>query len=419
MLLVAVALGFGGAIGFADERASEGRVARAARARASATTPRRADLAALDVRRATLREGHLVAPLEGGASAVLTIDPELQSFTERMFEQYEVPYASVVALDPDDGRVLAYVSHSSANPEAADLAIDATPPAASVFKVITGAALVDHGVSPDTRVCYGGGSSALSRFDIVDDPRRDRQCATLADAMGQSINAVFAKLALRHLSPGVLERYASAFAWGQGLPFDARSRPSPAQVPTEPLEFARTSAGFWHMHMSPLHAALIAATIANDGQMPRATLVERVEDERGRATARREPATYRAVLSAATARSVGQMMRRTVTTGTSRHAFADARGRPYLPGIDVAGKTGTLSAANPYRGYTWWVGFAPVERPTIALAVLVVNRPEWRIKASYAAREVLRAHLVELPARRARAARANGAPAAASTTRPR
>jgi cell division protein FtsI/penicillin-binding protein 2 len=91
------------------------------------------------------------------------------------------------------------------------------------------------------------------------------------------------------------------------------------------------------------------------------------------------------------------MMELTVSRGTAHGAFFDQAGNAFLPGIAVAGKTGTLTAESPYRGYTWWVGFAPAERPTIAVAALVVNSPRWRIKASYVAREALRYYLVERP----------------------
>src|SRR5262249_51562023 len=155
------------------------------------------------------------------------------------------------------------------------------------------------------------------------------------------------------------------------LPFDVPTQPSPAEVPTERLEFARTAAGFWHMHMSPLHAALIATTIANDGTMPRAWAVDRVEDAHGRVLARGRAQDFRRVVGVDTAHAINAMMRRTVTDGTARHYFYDDRGTPFLPDIRVAGKTGTLSADSPYRGYTWWVGFAPADHPTIAVAALV------------------------------------------------
>jgi peptidoglycan glycosyltransferase len=217
----------------------------------------------------------------------------------------------------------------------------------------------------------------------------------LAEALGSSINAVFAKLADRKLSPKVIERYAQAFGFGHALPFDVQTRLSPAEVPEQRLELARTAAGFWHTHMSPLHAALIAATIANDGVMPRPTLVSRVLDASGHALFASSPSAYRSVISRATARTVGHMMTETVAHGTARSAFHDPRGRPFLPGISIAGKTGSLSSDQPYRAYSWWIGFAPEDAPKIAVAALVVNTPKWRIKASYLAREALRYYLVE------------------------
>lgn len=366
----------------------------------AAADPRTRLLAGFDPREHRAEGERRVADLDGGGRAVLTLDPTLQAHVEDVLRRYEVPFGALVAMEPGSGRVLAYVSHSSANPDAGDLVLDPTPPTASVFKVITGAALIDAGVSPDTRVCYTGGGSRLTARHLEDRPGEAR-CATLAQAMGSSINAVFAKLADRHLDASTLERYASAFAFGQRLPFDVPTPASPYEVPTDRLERARTAAGFWHMHMSPLHGALIAATIANDGRMPQAAIVERVEAADGSVRYEHEPRMYRNVISRRTARAVNRMMRNTVARGTARRTFHDPRGNAFLPGIEVAGKTGTLSTERPYRGYTWFVGFAPADEPTIAVAALVVNTPRWRIKASYLAREALRMYLVEEPRRRA------------------
>lgn len=421
MLALAAALA-GATVGLYAASASgdespSGSTARNARGRGPGERTRRELLRGLDPLAHRLEDGVLVADLAEGRRAVLTLDPGLQAHVESEFERFEVPYGSVVAIEPATGRVLAYVSHSSANPEAGDLARDPTPPTASVFKIITAAALVDAGVSPEERVCYHGGFSRLTESDLVDSDR-DVRCSTLADAVGGSINAIFAKLAVRHLDTPTLERYASAFGFGHALPFDVPTRPSPGEVPdheSDRLEFARTSAGFWHMHMSPLHGALIGATFANDGRMPRASMVDRVLDAEGHVLYRHEPEIFRAVIPRHTARTVGRMMERTVSDGTARRAFHDPRGNPFLPGIRVAGKTGTLSNHDPYRGYTWWVGFAPADHPTIAVAALVVNTPRWRINASYAARETLRWYLVERPAIEAREAAEARAAAAAET----
>ena len=335
-----------------------------------------------------------VADLENGRRAVLTLDPSLQEHVERLFARYEVPYGALVALEPSSGRVLAYVSHSSADAQAQDLCLDASPPTASVFKVVTGAALLDAGVDDAAPVCYTGGGSRLTAWHLEDHPDEAR-CVSLTEAMGRSANAVFAKLADRHLEAATLARYASAFGFGHALPFDVPTRPSAMEVPADRLERARTAAGFWHMHMSPLHGAALASAVANGGRMMRPAIIERIESGEGGTLYRHRPQVFRSVLSGDTARRVGTMMRHTVEHGTAQSAFYDHAGNPFLPGIAVAGKTGTLSAERPYRGYTWFVGFAPAEAPTIAVAALIVNTPRWRIKAAYAAREALRHRLVE------------------------
>lgn len=373
--------------------------ASAGTARPAVSRPRRrrAPLEGFDPLVHRVEDGTAIADLEGGRTAVLSLDVGLQEAMEGVFSRYEVPYAGLVAMDPHTGRVLAYVSHSSAEADAGDLARDAGPPAASVFKVITAAALLDAGVRPDARVCYRGGSSRISLSHLESDPTSST-CATLSEAIGRSINPVMASLADQHLDGATLGRYASAFGFGEALPFDAPTSVSEFEVPEDRLERARMAAGFWHTHLSPLHGALIAATIANDGRMPRASMVDQVLDAEGHVVHEHTPETFRSVIGAGTAAALTEMMERTVSEGTSRRAFHDDRGRPFLPGIDVAGKTGTLSEERPYRGYTWWVGFAPTDAPTIALAVVVINRPEWRIKASDAARFALEHWLITRPA---------------------
>lgn len=358
---------------------------------ARSVTPPFADV---DVGRARRENRTWVVPRRDGTRAVLTVDDDLQRYTSDLFERYDVPAGGLVAIEPKTGRVLAYVGYQAGKGESVEVVTDPAPPAASVFKIITAAALLDAGVKSSTSVCYGGGMRGLGPADLVDSPKRDRWCATLADALGYSINAIFAKLADRHLDQAQMTRYVSAFAFGQRLPFDLPASPSPADVPHSRLERARMAAGFWHSQLSPLHGALLAATIANDGGMPHAAIVERIEGPQGQTLYRHDPRTFRRVLPRQTAREAGEMMTRTVTHGTAKKAFWDPRGRPFLPGIEVAGKTGTLSRNNPYRRYTWWVGYAPVDDPEIAVASLVVNEPKWRIKASYVAREALRRYLV-------------------------
>ncbi len=358
---------------------------------ARVVTPPFADV---DIARAQPSDDGWVVPRRDGTRAVLTVDQDLQSHIRSLFARYDVPAAGLVAIDPKTGRVLAYVGYEAGKGDSPGVVTDPSPPAASVFKIVTASALLDAGVKSSTSVCYGGGMRGLVQADLIDSPKRDRWCATFADALGYSINAIFAKLADRHINEARMTQYVSAFGFGQRLPFDLPVTPSPVDVPESRLERARMAAGFWHSQLSPLHGALLASTIANDGQMPYAAIVDRIESRTGEILYEHTPRTFRQVLPRHTARLAGEMMARTVTHGTAKKAFRDPKGRPFLPGIRVAGKTGTLSRYNPQRTYNWWVGYAPVDDPKIAVAALVVNEPKWRIKASYVAREALREYLV-------------------------
>jgi len=207
--------------------------------------------------------------------------------------------------------------------------------------------------------------------------------------MGLSANVPFAKLAQRHLAPARLREVAERFLFArpielEGVPVQA----SPLEIPDEDFAFATTAAGFHDgVRLTPLHAALLAAAIANGGTMPVARLVDAIDGVEV------EGAPGRRVLDEATARALAGMMVRTVEDGTARHAFRE-RGRDVMEGIRVAGKTGSLFEQRPFRDATWFVGFAPLERPAIAVAVVIVNESTWRIRAPYVAREAIRSHLL-------------------------
>jgi cell division protein FtsI/penicillin-binding protein 2 len=84
------------------------------------------------------------------------------------------------------------------------------------------------------------------------------------------------------------------------------------------------------------------------------------------------------------------MMRETVIAGTARKAFR--RVASPMRGVTVAGKTGSLSDVRPFRDYSWFVGYAPADRPEVAIATLVVNDRLWHARASQVAREALEAY---------------------------
>ncbi|ACL67503.1 penicillin-binding protein transpeptidase [Anaeromyxobacter dehalogenans 2CP-1] len=361
-------------------------------ASAAAGTPTSTSTPAAAERTAPLGEprydaalGRWVAPL-GQGRAVLTIDPRLQARLERTLASNAVPWGVTVLIEPATGRVLAMAEHSEAEPARKGLARAALAPAASIFKIVTTAALLERGVRPDDEVCYHGGKRRLQPKLLADDPRRDSRCLSLTSALGHSANVVFAKLAGRDLGAAELRTAAGRFLFGEPIPFALPVEVSPAPIPEDPFELANTAAGFGPVRLSPLHAALLAATVANGGVFVPPSLVEEADG----ASPPVPPAPWR-VIDEQVAGALAEAMRSTVTEGTARKVFR--RGGPgSLRGVEVAGKTGSLTDPSPYRDYSWFVGYAPLDRPEVAVATLVVNGQKWRTRATAVARDALEAY---------------------------
>jgi len=332
-----------------------------------------------------LDDGAFRQRLDDGSTVTFTVNPELQLFAERQLERYQVPVGSVVILNSRTGRVHALAQRRTDDAMAgeAPVAFDPSPPAASLFKIVSAAALIEQGeVSPDTRTCYHGGSGKLLMQHLEDSPRDDTACASLQAALGRSINAIFAKLADRRLNRDTLARYAERFGFNRDLPFDVALPRSTAEIPDDRLERARAAAGFWHTHLSPLHAAMIAQAVAQGGAMLRPYVVDSISDPDGEPVYEAAPEFVGRVVREETAGQLLAAMKHTVESGTARKAFHDPRGVPLLPGIEIAGKTGTLTGKQPYRAYSWFVAIAPADDPQVAMSVLVVNKPEWHIKST-------------------------------------
>ncbi len=354
------------------------------------------NLDGLDLTRLNLRPRRVVTPLSDGRTAELTLDPTLQRAAIATMKRYRVPEAGVVAIETKTGNVLAYASYVN-DGKPFDVNARAEAPAASVFKVVTGAALVEKaGLDHSTEQCYHGGRSRIDASELKEDPAHDKWCATLAIAIGRSLNVVIARLAQKHLTPEDLTEMGGALGFGAPVPFAVPNEAPKIDIPNDPVEFARTSAGFWNTSLSPLAGAVLAQTVANGGVALRPRIVRSIQ--RGKDVlweSDGEPMVLRRAIKKSTADEVAKMMEQTVANGSAYKTFHDAKGRAFLPNITVAGKTGTLTRHKENRHYTWLVAFAPAEDPEIAVSALVVNTPLWHIKAPHLAREVLRAYFAK------------------------
>lgn len=347
----------------------------------------------VDVAQAQEANGRLRQVLPDGTQLELTLAPSLQRAAMAALRKYRVEYGVVVAIAPRTGDLLALAEYAEGRPDLRQMALQGDGPAASVFKIVTSAALIDKaGLTPASEICTHGGQRFLTLAHLDPDPRRDRKCTTLADALGQSNNVAFARWADQHLTPASLQAVAERFLFNRSIPFLWAVGVSQAQLPAgSRLGFAKSAAGFVGTTLSPLHGALIAATVANRGVMMTPRLVARAT--RGGVTLyEAQHAQLARVLSPETAASLGKMMVHTTTGEGTAARFFMRHKRPRIRGLTVAGKTGSLSArGGAARHYSWFVGFAPADKPQIALAALVVNGETWTTKGAVLAREVLTA----------------------------
>lgn len=332
----------------------------------------------------------LTATASDGTILHYSIIPTLQQRVQRYLQAYQVPYGLVIALEPSSGRVLAMAGHSTLAPDWMQDAPYQLYPMASLFKMVTAAAALENGmINPQTVLEYRG--SAISESPAYWDPRpRGRNSQMdVSDAMGKSCNPVYGRIASDLVGSERLKATCERFGFNRPLLPGLPTRISQAPLATTTHDLRLLGSGLEHdLQVSPLHAALITASIANDGVMMAPRLVDRVNRENQEQPLPPSRELLR-VTSPQVADSLTRMLISTVTTGTSRRAFRSAQAKQLLSTVTVAAKTGSIDGDNPKGHYSWFAAYAPADNPRIALVALVINGDRWRIKASQVGEQAL------------------------------
>ncbi len=291
-----------------------------------------------------------------------TIDPALQAAAVSALEGR---YGGIAVLDPTNGDVLAL----------AGIALSAPQPPGSTFKIITTTGVLAAGLArPDTVFAHAD-SADIGGFTLHNDG--GEVCGgTLTNAFAVSCNSVFAPLGVRL---GARRLVATARRYGfdepSRLPDAAPSTIPPADQIGGATAVGESSIGQGRVLATPLVMADVAATIAHHGRRPVPRLLASL------------PVRTRRVTSPEIAGEIRTMMLAVVERGTGTAA--------QIPGVRVAGKTGTAELAPTTPGATtddndaWFVAFAPARRPTVAVAVLRVRAGAGGADAAPIARRVL------------------------------
>jgi penicillin-binding protein A len=335
--------------------------------------------------------GSLVAPLPNGGSIQFSLDRELQGRVLEVMAENKVPYGAFVALEPKTGRVLAMAGYSDKDQNWPERSCYDLYPMASLFKIIIAAAALEQKkVGPDTVVLFNGRACSENPKSWYVRPGKRNQQVDLTTAMSKSMNPVFGRLASEIVGRDDMMSMATRFGFNQQLFPGTPVQPSRAAEPQNDSQLKLMGAGLGReTKISPLHAAAMMAAIANDGVMMLPVLADKITNGAGDVLFCENSLPVRRLLDQETSRQLARTLSLTVSSGTSRKAFHDRKGRPKLAEIKVAAKTGSINGTGPDGFYTWFAAYAPAENPQIALVALVVNQGKWKIKASQLGEQAL------------------------------
>ncbi|HEX8938912.1 MAG TPA: penicillin-binding transpeptidase domain-containing protein [Candidatus Limnocylindrales bacterium] len=334
---------------------------------------------------------------------------------------------AVVMLDPSTGHILAMASTPTfdasaiadpATAKAAWAALQADPGKplldravqglyvpGSVFKIVTALAALGSGaIAPSTTFPQQPAAETngliVSGYKVVDGhhPFTDGEALDFVHAVEVSCNIYFALTGLK-LGGAGLSAEAEQLGFGAPIPFDLPTAAS--QITNgggnigggfkDDVELANAAYGQAEVLVTPLQMALVAAAVANGGQLMRPELVTGLTDRSG-TVHRIDPQSWRDVVAPDVADTVKAAMEQAVESEWGSYFTPGAK----VPGIPTAGKTGTAQLGGSGEPNSWFIGFAPVDQPKVAIAVVVEHGGGGGARAAPMAGQLMTYYLKEL-----------------------
>jgi peptidoglycan glycosyltransferase len=239
----------------------------------------------------------------------------------------------------------------------------------STFKVVTASAALQRGIATADTIYEDAGSITIDGHTLVEANRPDDSVTewSLRDAFSWSLNVVFAQVGLQLGGPALADA-ARTWGWESAIPFDLPSEPSRVSVTPgfldNELAVAETAFGQGELLVTPLQMALVAAGVANEGEVMRPYLVQSITAPDGETLRTISPETWQRPLDREVAQQTAALMQNAVELG--------ALGGAYVPGYAIGGKTGTAETAGEVP-HAWFIGFIglPGEAPRYAVAVIL------------------------------------------------
>jgi cell division protein FtsI/penicillin-binding protein 2 len=341
-----------------------------------------------------------------------TFDENVHQDMAGVYLKYQPDYACFVALDVETGAILNLTSFIKSDEQWDNLVMRSDYPAASVFKLVTAAAGLDLGkLSPASVLPFNGKSTSLYKSQVLrHKTNKWTRNPTLKESFAKSINAVFGRIGVYKLGAENLTSYADRFGFGQEMNTDFKLPLSRLGLDlSDQWQIAEAASGYTKdITLSPIHAAQMAAIVANDGKMVTPYMVESIEDPTGKSLYRaKPPVVEQQVISADSAAALRTLMVETTRIGSARKSFRDIHRYKVYRGMEIGGKTGSLTGYSPKGRHDWFVGYAEKNGRKVAYASLIINKEKWYVRSAYVARQFIYHYFTQQAERDSRAASAD------------
>lgn len=315
-----------------------------------------------------------------GDSVITTLDTKLQ---QAAYDALGDRKGAIVVIEPDTGKILAMVSKPDFNPNTiaedwesitedetnsclVNRATQGQYPPGSIFKIVTALAYWREHQNLDDFSYDCSGEVTNGGFTIHCYKNNAHGSEDFSTAFAKSCNSAFAQIGV-DMDKDAFFALAEELLFNQDLPLDMQYRQSKFSMNQQTADALamQTAIGQGETLVTPMYMAMLTSAIANDGQLMKPYLVEKIQSSDGRTVKTYSEKTYKNLMSSREAQVLTELMTGVVEHGTASKLF----GRGYT----VAGKTGTaehgiVSETTPH---SWFVGFSNVDDPDIAVCVLV------------------------------------------------
>jgi penicillin-binding protein A len=335
-----------------------------------------------------------------GDNLKLTIRPRAQALAQQLLGSR---CGAVVAMSPRTGAVYVMASSPTYDPNLIDKpggfakvlkirgqctgasalynrATQGLYTPGSTFKVVTAAAALDTGAFTPSSTFFDPGYCTEYGKQVSNAGNPDQGGhevfghLNFSSALEHSVNSVFCNIG-KQIGAGTILEYAKRFGFYKTPPLETPANERFAsglyngshlfrpKNPAAQVDPGRLAFGQERLLTSPLQMAMVASTIANGGVVPKPYLVQKIVSSDGSTVRTEKPGTLGRAIKPETAAELNQMMQLVVQGGTGTAAA--------IPGVKVAGKTGTAETSTPNVYTAWFIAFAPADNPQVAIAVVL------------------------------------------------